>query len=114
MTDMTDVVLALGKVTDRAPEEALKAVGALYPQTPTVLDAVKAAASAETSVLYEKGCDINDTSAAGIAEAVVDVARQADVAILVLGDKTGWVFDATSGEGRDHASLELPGASQRC
>jgi beta-glucosidase len=31
------------------------------------------------------------------------------VVILALGHKTGWVADATSGEGRDSSSLDLPG-----
>src|SRR4029450_13559642 len=39
----------------------------------------------------------------------VAAARAADVAILMLGDKSGLTEECTSGESRDSASLDLPG-----
>src|SRR5581483_10809313 len=62
-------------------------------------------------VVHAPGCGINDPATDGIAEAVALAAR-ADVAVLVLGDKTGMVFDATAGETRDRSTLELPGAQR--
>ncbi|MGH7547880.1 MAG: glycoside hydrolase family 3 N-terminal domain-containing protein [Gemmatimonadales bacterium] len=58
-------------------------------------------------VLYARGSGITDTSTAGFAEAVT-VARQADLALLVLGEAGDM-----SGEAASRASLALPGAQQR-
>lgn len=94
-------------VTDEASATISQEMRAFYPQTPTVLDAIRLLASDSTLVLYDEGCSVN-----GVRESIataVDVAAQADVAIVVLGDKTGWAYDATSGEGRDRTSLGLPG-----
>lgn len=98
-------------LTETAPAGVEDAVRALYPDTRTVLAAVRDAVSASTDVVYAQGCTVNGASREGLADAVA-AARGADVAILVLGDKTGWVLDATSGEGRDRASLELPGCQE--
>jgi len=48
----------------------------------------------------------------GFDEAVA-LAAGADVAVLVMGDKAGLTDDCTSGESRDVASLDLPGAQER-
>ncbi|HEU5262868.1 MAG TPA: beta-glucosidase BglX [Gemmatimonadales bacterium] len=72
----------------------------------TPLAGVKARAGS-TRVLYTRGSGITDTSTAGFAEAVA-VARQADLALLVLGEAGDM-----SGEAASRASLALPGAQQR-
>ena len=59
-------------------------------------------------VTFARGCDVNSDARDGYEEAV-EVARQADVANLVMGDKAGLTDDCTSGETRDRASLDLPG-----
>ena len=64
-----------------------------------------------TEVVYALGCHVNDPSTDGIPEAV-DAATGSDVAILVLGDKTGLVSDAIVGETRDRSTLELAGAQR--
>jgi beta-glucosidase len=90
-----------------APSAALDAVRRIYPETPTVLDAVRAAVGPRTEVLFDEGCEVN-----GPAESIsnaVDIASRSDVAIVVLGDKTGWAYDAPGGESRDRSSLDLPG-----
>lgn len=76
----------------------------------TVLDGVKAKAGSKTSVKYVKGCDVIGDKYKDIAGAV-KIAKESDVAIVVLGenewqapDKTG-----TNGEGYDVASLDLTG-----
>jgi beta-glucosidase len=51
---------------------------------------------------------VTGDDAAGIAEAVA-VARGADVAILLVGGRSGLVDGCTSGEFRDAADLGLPG-----
>jgi beta-glucosidase len=42
----------------------------------------------------------------------VELAREAEVAVLVVGDKAGLTDDCTSGESRDRASLDLPGVQE--
>ncbi|KUK80348.1 MAG: Glycoside hydrolase family 3 domain protein, partial [Petrotoga mobilis] len=60
----------------------------------------------ETS--YAKGCEINDENQEMFKEAV-ELAKISDVAILVLGDKSGLTLDCTTGESRDSSTLVLPG-----
>ncbi len=90
---------------------ALAAIEAVYGHVPTVLAAIEATVSDGTEVVYALGCDVNDPSIDGIPEAV-RAAIGSDVAILVLGDKTGLVSDAVVGETRDRTTLELAGAQR--
>lgn len=77
----------------------------------SILQAIKETVSQETQVTYAKGCDVIGGSHAGFATAV-DVAKSADVAVMVMGDKAGLTDDCTSGEARDRAVLDLPGVQQ--
>lgn len=79
---------------------------------PTILDAIQGRVAGGTRVLYAQGCNINDGDTFGFAEAV-DMARQADVVVVVVGDKAGLALEATSGEARDRADLDLPGVQQQ-
>lgn len=58
----------------------------------TVLEGIRMAAGRETEVVYAKGCGIRDESKAGFAEAV-SAAKDADVAVLVLGGSSARRFD---------------------
>lgn len=80
-------------------------------QIVTVLDGIKALVSAETQVVYARGCENLGDDASGFEEAV-QAARQADAAILVLGDRSGLVPSCTTGETRDSADLRLPGVQE--
>jgi beta-xylosidase len=62
-------------------------------------------------IIYAKGCEILDDSTAGFPEAV-EAARRAEVAIVVVGDKSGLTKGCTSGESIDRADLGLPGVQQ--
>jgi beta-glucosidase len=62
-------------------------------------------------VRHAPGCDVNSTSRAGFADAV-GLAAGSDIAVLVMGDKSGLTDDCTSGESRDVASLDLPGVQE--
>ncbi|HVU67285.1 MAG TPA: glycoside hydrolase family 3 N-terminal domain-containing protein, partial [Ktedonobacteraceae bacterium] len=94
----------------------------------TVLQGVRAHVSAQTTVLYARGCGIRDQIRDGFAEAI-DAARQAEVALLVLGGcstrdfsmqfaETGAVTvtdhpsEMNCGEGMDLANLELEGVQE--
>ena len=78
---------------------------------PTVLDGIRGAVSEQTLVLYAKGCENLDDDCSGLDEAV-NVAQQADVVILVLGDRSGLTPVCTTGETRDSADLRLPGVQE--
>ena len=99
------------RIAERPSEVALAAIDAVYGDTPTVLRAIEATVSDATEVVYALGCHVNDPSHDGIPEAVA-AATGSDVAILVLGDKTGLVSDAVVGETRDRTTLELAGAQR--
>ncbi len=82
-----------------------------YAAMHSVLEAVQAIVSPQTEVLYAQGCDVLDPSTAGFAVAV-EAARQADIALVVVGDKSGLIPDCSTGEFRDRATLGLPGVQQ--
>jgi beta-glucosidase len=98
----------------------------------TVLEGIKGKVSASTKVTYVKGCAIRDTTQVDIAAAVA-AARNADVAVVVLGGSSARDFkteyqstgaanvtatgtqalsDMESGEGYDRATLDLLGKQQ--
>jgi len=60
----------------------------------------------KTKLLYARGCGVEDMSKAGFQEAV-DVANQADVVILSIGER--WNM---SGEAKSRSSLQLPGVQE--
>jgi beta-glucosidase len=78
----------------------------------TVLDGIRSAVADGMELLYAKGCGILDGDSAGFEEAV-RITEQSDVAILVLGDRSGLTPDCTSGETRDSADLRLPGLQEQ-
>jgi beta-glucosidase len=72
----------------------------------SVLDGLRAILPASTALVHVPGCDLLDRAPTDFGEAVA-AARQADVAILVLGEG-----EAMSGEGHSRAYLGLPGQQQ--
>jgi len=58
-------------------------------------------------LLYARGCGITDTSTAGFAEAI-EVARQADVVVLEIGEAR----DMT-GEAKSRSNIHLPGVQEQ-
>jgi beta-xylosidase len=73
----------------------------------TVLDAVRGEFP-DSTVRYEQGCAVTGDDRNGIAKAV-EAAADADLTILVVGDRSGMFGHGTSGEGCDVATLDLPG-----
>jgi beta-glucosidase len=57
-------------------------------------------------VLYAQGCDVNDTSRAGFAEAIA-AAQQAEVVIVSVGERRDM-----SGEAKSRANIHLPGVQE--
>src|SRR5438034_3039413 len=92
-----DHVAALGSWAGRGdPRDAV-----------TPLDGIKARAGTGSEVRYAKGCGIVDTATAGFAEAVA-LARQADVAVVVMGEAGDM-----SGEAASRSTLGLPGVQEQ-
>jgi beta-glucosidase len=73
----------------------------------TILDAIQGHAG-PAEVVFAPGCGLLDGDDAGIAAAVA-VARGADVAVVVVGERSGLTDDCTCGEARDRADIGLPG-----
>ena len=82
------------------------------PHVVSVLEGVRQVVSPSTSVVYHRGCEVTGNDASGIAEAV-NAARQADVAVVVVGGMSSMIPQGTSGEMRDSMTLQLPGVQER-
>ena len=76
------------------------------PRIVTIFQGIKNKVSSDTKILYAKGCEINDSSTAGFAEAI-NVAKQADVVIMSVGEASDW-----SGEAKSRSNLHLPGMQE--
>jgi beta-glucosidase len=63
-------------------------------------------AGSNTKLLYAQGCDIDDTSRTGFAEAI-NTAMQADVVILSVGERRDM-----SGEAKSRSNIHLPGVQE--
>ena len=76
----------------------------------TILDAIRASLVG-AEVRYARGTGISDGSDEEIA-AAVEVARASEVAILVVGERSGLTDDSTTGEFRDRSTLGFHGRQQ--
>ncbi len=74
----------------------------------TILDAIRGRCGPAIEIRYARGCGILDGDDAGIA-AAADAARGADVALVVVGERSGLTQDCTCGEARDRLDIGLPG-----
>jgi len=72
----------------------------------SVWDGVKSKVGNDTKLLYAKGCNVNDTSTAGFAEAVA-AAMQADIVVMNIGEARDM-----SGEAKSRSSIRLPGVQE--
>lgn len=77
----------------------------------TILEAIQQAAGADTVVRYAAGCDYQAPSRAGFVEAVL-AAQASEVAVVVVGGRSGQLEASTGGECRDRATLGLPGVQE--
>ena len=74
----------------------------------TIRQALAARLGDDVQLVHERGCGVLDGDDAGIAAAAV-AARDAELAIVVLGERSGLTDDATVGEARDRMDVGLPG-----
>ncbi len=80
-------------------------------RVPTVLDALRVELDG-ADVVHVEGCGVDDADTSRIAEARA-AAGDADVAIVVVGDRAGLFGRGTVGEGCDRDDLELPGVQRQ-
>ena len=80
-------------------------------EVPTVLEALRAELPG-TELVHAEGCDV-DTDDTGRIDAARAAAADADVAVVVVGDRAGLFGRGTVGEGCDRDDLELPGVQRR-
>jgi beta-glucosidase len=97
-------------VFDMPVPDTLELVEAFVPMK-TILQAMREKLSNHTTIMYAKGCDVTGADTGGFAEAV-GVAKQADVALLFVGGKSGLTDSCTCGEARDQADLNLTGVQE--
>ncbi|WBB80592.1 glycoside hydrolase family 3 C-terminal domain-containing protein [Micromonospora sp. WMMD882] len=86
-------------------------VGVRHPEheTGVEIDSLRGALTRlRPDLTYAPGCAVTGDDTSGIA-AAVDVAREADVCVLAVGDRAGMFGRGTSGEGCDAPDLRLPG-----
>lgn len=79
-------------------------------EIPTVLDALRSEFP-QSEIVHAEGCDVEGEDRSRIPDAAA-AARDADVAVVVVGDRAGLFGRGTVGEGNDVESLELPGVQR--
>ncbi|HVZ96518.1 MAG TPA: glycoside hydrolase family 3 N-terminal domain-containing protein [Chitinophagaceae bacterium] len=70
-------------------------------------DGIKNKAGNDVNIIYAKGCNINDSSLAGFAEAI-EAAKKADIIIMDVGEAPDW-----SGEAKSRSNIHLPGMQEQ-
>jgi beta-glucosidase len=85
--------------------------GEYYTEHFTPLAGLRAALGPDVEVVYEKGCDVLGDDLSGFPAAVA-AATDSDVAIVVVGGRSGLQRDATVGEARDATDLRLTGQQE--
>lgn len=79
----------------------------MYPQSESILEGLRRLYP-ETQFTYAQGCDIQGDDTTGFADAV-NLAKEAEVVICVIGGRNGWGKKNTVGEALDTCDLELTG-----
>lgn len=78
----------------------------------TIWEGMEARLGESPTLIYAKGCDVMGDDESGIPEAVT-AARNAEVALVFVGGKSGLADDCTCGESRDRADLNLSGVQEK-
>jgi beta-xylosidase len=84
-------------------------------EIPTVADGLRRESATGplvgAEIVIAQGCDVDGADRSGFAEAS-EAAREADVAVVVVGDQAGLFGRGTVGEGNDVETLDLPGVQR--
>ncbi|GCE45248.1 beta-glucosidase [Thermosporothrix hazakensis] len=97
---------AVGLTTPKATGEY--APGPYYTPHVTPLAGLQAALGDRVEIRYAKGCEVLGEDRSGFADAV-QIARDADVAVVVVAGKSGLQRPVTVGEANDATNLDLTG-----
>jgi beta-glucosidase len=101
-------IAVIGPLADDQPDLLGGWSGQGRPQdVVTVLAGIRRRAGANVAVTYAKGSAVTGTEKGGFTEAT-DIARRADVVIVVVGERA-----EETGEAASRASLDLPGVQQQ-
>ncbi len=92
--------------------EVAFAPGPYYVPIVTPLEGIRAAVAASCRIHTARGCDVLGDDARGLPAAVA-AAREAEVALVFVGGRSGLRPHCTSGEFRDAAELGLTGLQQQ-
>ncbi|HEY0754782.1 MAG TPA: glycoside hydrolase family 3 N-terminal domain-containing protein [Ktedonobacteraceae bacterium] len=84
------------------------APGPYYTPHVTPLAGLRAALGEDVEIQYAQGCEVLGADRSGFAEAV-QVARDADLAVVVVAGKSGLQRPVTVGEANDATNLDLTG-----
>ncbi len=101
-----EALLEQGGFGTEVPED-LEAIDDLT-SLETVLQAVRRSVGPATEVRYAEGCGLDNGDDVGMRDAI-KAASGADVAIVVVGERSGLTDDCISGEARDRLEIGLPG-----
>ncbi len=93
------------------PVPDIMEVDTAFVEMRTILQALGDKVSPETELIFAPGCEVMGDDRSGFAAAVA-AAQGADVALVMLGGKSGLTDDCTCGEARDQADLNLTGVQQ--
>ncbi len=85
--------------------------GAYYTEHITPLEGIRAALGPGARIVFEKGCEVQGDDRGGLP-AAAGAAATADVAIVVVGGRSGLDRRSTVGEGRDATDLRLTGVQE--
>jgi len=86
--------------------------GWYYTDHVTPLEGLRRALGPRADVVYEKGCELTGDDHSGL-QAAVEAAASAEVAIVVVGGRSGLSQSCTVGEGRDATDLRLTGLQEQ-
>ena len=85
--------------------------GPYYTEHVTPLAGLRGALGERARIVYEKGCELGGDDRNGFAGAVA-AAAAADVAVVVVGGRSGLDLRSTVGEARDAVGLRLTGVQE--
>jgi beta-glucosidase len=85
--------------------------GPYYTDHVTPLRGLRDVLGPTSAIVHERGCDLTGADRSGFAAAVV-AAAAADVAVVVLGGRSGLDRESTVGEARDATDLRLTGLQE--
>ena len=108
---VAELLMAMAPENSVFTEFTQESIPPLTVKVPTIFEAFKAALPS-VEISHAKGCDPMSDDESGFEEAV-EAAQAAEIAILVMGGRSGLADYNTTGEFRDATDLRLPGVQEK-